>query len=272
MMKDQKAFTLIELLVVISVIVMLIAMFVPGLRMGRKQAQAVVCQSRLKQLGQLAAQLSYDDHIRERTLPDGKKTWVEGFGVWRLITDSREDPKLALCPSASSLLHETVGTRQPWGDTLHSFLLRDRGFEGNKISYGMNFWISIYGNSRGYCWDSFFEKGASNIPVFFDSATIGVCPYNACPPRESEHIAFEKQFFSNILPRVLVSDMAPACINRHNGGINMLFMDWSVRKAGLKELWTLKWHRQYDTSGPWTKAGGVKYEAWPQWMRKLKDY
>jgi prepilin-type N-terminal cleavage/methylation domain-containing protein len=25
-----------------------------------------------------------------------------------------------------------------------------------------------------------------------------------------------------------------------------LFMDGSVRRIGLKELWTLKWHREYD--------------------------
>ena len=49
-------------------------------------------------------------------------------------------------------------------------------------------------------------------------------------------------------------------------------MDWSVRKVGLKELWTLKWHHEYDTAGPWTKAGGVQPEDWPQWMRSFKDY
>lgn len=270
-MKDRKAFTLIELLVVISVIVMLIALLVPCLRMVRKQAQAVVCQSRLKQLGQLAAQHAYENPIRGRTLPDGTRTWVEDFVFWRMIRDSREDPKLALCPSASSLLHETVGTRQPWGDTFHSFRVKD-GFEGNKISYGVNGWINTYSNSRGRSWNTFIEKGASYIPVFFDCATVSVCPYDACPPREFEHITFEHQFFTKILPPDGVTDMSPVCINRHNGDINMLFMDWSVRKVGLKELWTLKWHRQYDTSGPWTKAGGVKFEAWPQWMRKFKDY
>jgi len=62
------------------------------------------------------------------------------------------------------------------------------------------------------------------------------------------------------------------CINRHDGGINSLLMDWSVRKVGLKELWTLKWHPEYNTQGPWTKAGGVKPEDWPAWMRRFKDY
>ena len=52
----------------------------------------------------------------------------------------------------------------------------------------------------------------------------------------------------------------------------MLFMDWSVRKVGLKELWTLKWNRQFDTTGPWTKAGGVDPSSWPEWIRRFKDY
>ncbi len=62
------------------------------------------------------------------------------------------------------------------------------------------------------------------------------------------------------------------CINRHNGGINMLFRDWSVRKVGLKELWALRWHPEFDTSGPWTLAGGVQRDDWPKWMRRFKDY
>ena len=61
-------------------------------------------------------------------------------------------------------------------------------------------------------------------------------------------------------------------INRHNGHINGLFLDWSVRKVGLKELWTLKWRASYDTAGPWTRAGGVQAEDWPKWMRGFKDY
>jgi len=44
------------------------------------------------------------------------------------------------------------------------------------------------------------------------------------------------------------------------------------RTVGLKELWTLKWHREFDTAGPWTKAGGVLPGDWPEWLRKFKDY
>jgi prepilin-type processing-associated H-X9-DG protein len=58
--------------------------------------------------------------------------------------------------------------------------------------------------------------------------------------------------------------MDPFAINRHDGYINGLFMDWSVRKIGLKELWRLKWHRKWDTNG-WSGE-------WPEWMKNFKDY
>jgi len=62
------------------------------------------------------------------------------------------------------------------------------------------------------------------------------------------------------------------CMNRHNGHINSLFMDWSVRKIGLKELWTLKWSPDFDTANVWTRAGGALPDDWPEWMRGFKDY
>jgi len=47
------------------------------------------------------------------------------------------------------------------------------------------------------------------------------------------------------------------CINRHEGHINAVFLDFSVNKVGIKELWMLKWHKAFNTAGLWTKAGGV---------------
>jgi prepilin-type processing-associated H-X9-DG protein len=64
---------------------------------------------------------------------------------------------------------------------------------------------------------------------------------------------------------------ANVCIDRHTGGINVAFMDFSVRKVSLKRLWALKWHREYDTAGPWTPAGGVQPQDWPPWMHHCED-
>ena len=54
--------------------------------------------------------------------------------------------------------------------------------------------------------------------------------------------------------------------------MNMVFLDWSVQKVGLKELWTLKFHRNWNTANRYTKAGGATAGDWPRWMRGFRDY
>ena len=66
--------------------------------------------------------------------------------------------------------------------------------------------------------------------------------------------------------------MRLVCIDRHSGGINSVFLDGSVGKIPLRALWKLKWHRNYNVSGPWTKAGGVVPTDWPVWMRRFRGY
>jgi hypothetical protein len=48
-------------------------------------------------------------------------------------------------------------------------------------------------------------------------------------------------------------------------------LDWSVQHVGLKGLWKMKWNRDYDESGPWTRAGGVTPDNWPEWMQYMPD-
>jgi prepilin-type processing-associated H-X9-DG protein len=69
--------------------------------------------------------------------------------------------------------------------------------------------------------------------------------------------------------------MGRFCKNRHEGYINCLFLDFSVKKIGLKQMWTLKWHRTFNTCGRWTKCGGATTAAWnaaAPWMSKFPEY
>jgi prepilin-type processing-associated H-X9-DG protein len=68
------------------------------------------------------------------------------------------------------------------------------------------------------------------------------------------------------------NEMRRVCLNRHNGAVNSVFLDWSIRRVDLKELWTFKWNRTFNTNGAWTRQGGVQTENWPEWMRGMKDY
>ena len=142
-------------------------------------------------------------------------------------------------------------------------------------SYGFNhavgnywWWDQADEYYRERAWRTVDVRGRDRIPVQFDSAWpwtgygYGYSFYD--PPPQCDAI-----------PTLDVRGSTwfhPSCINRHAGGINTLFLDFSARKVGLKELWTLKWDRKYFTAGPWTKAGGAEPTDWPPWMRSLKDY
>ncbi|RPJ37078.1 MAG: hypothetical protein EHM35_07015 [Planctomycetaceae bacterium] len=101
---------------------------------------------------------------------------------------------------------------------------------------------------------------ADTVPMFLDALRFDLWPNHVDAPASSE------------MGQLAGARMTQCCVNRHDGAVNCLFVDGSVRKVGLKELWTLKWHRSFNTAGPWTKAGGVLPYDWPQWMRPFKEY
>jgi len=132
-----------------------------------------------------------------------------------------------------------------------------------RSSYGFNEWLfsdrfSGQMSSSRLGPDAFSVRGKANVPVLIDCANPGNRPDAGDRPPMSEDRA--------------VGRMGCFCVNRHEAYTNSLFLDWSVRRVGLKELWTLKWYMDFDTAGSWTKAGGAKPEDWPEWMRAFKDY
>jgi len=269
-MSTKKAFTLIELLVVISIIALLIAILVPALQKVRKQARAVVCQANLKRWGTVLALYAEENEGR---VPRGSMAAVWLFrSSWLPDGDPNKPPVyhnlktkgIACCPMAVRPWPGRAGNlissknwriRYSAGSTFEAWQVESPPprFRG---SYGFNNSIAFFTSARDV--ETYSVKGLANIPVILDSGTPSIRHYNDAPPRPGTPSPFNgAQAF---------------CINRHNEHINGLFMDWSVRRIGLKELWTLKWYKDYNTAGPWTKAGGVLPEHWPYWMRKFKDY
>lgn len=262
---------MIELLVVIAIIALLLAIMMPALNRVKGQAQRISCQARLKQWG-LVFKLYTDDHdgyFNDRN--------VGASGLWMAALEPyyKSDAKMLLCPTATKLMANSAD----WG-TFKAATLNDYIF-----SYGINSWTNSVKVDRGARLLEWFWRNTNDvktilydtrepdggtarpnqIPVFGDSTWYDAWPRHTDTPSQTMD-AF------GIGDRGTSGEMNHFCIDRHDGFSNLLFMDWSARDVGLKELWTLKWHRAYVTNGPWTRAGGVRPEDWPAWMRRYRDY
>jgi prepilin-type N-terminal cleavage/methylation domain-containing protein/prepilin-type processing-associated H-X9-DG protein len=298
-MRRIKGFTLIELLVVTAIIALLLAILVPTLQRVRKQTKAVVCQSYLRQWGSIWATYTQDN---DGSLPSryryGAYSWewspvqlpcfLWGWNNDRTLDmdECRRIDGISFCPLATKLanpngdfdgtnyIEPVGGTFMAWGRYWPKEVM-----PGGYGSYGVNFftyWSGLPEQSSKYSrlhWRTSDLKGTYNIPIYLDSCTIGTISWsvgNYNPPERDAVPTYGQPGDAHIhAPYIGLHNF---CINRHDGYVNGLFMDWSVRKVGLKELWTLKWHRQFDTKNEWTKAGGAKPEDWPEWMRNFKDY
>jgi len=280
-MPKARGFTLIELLVVIAIIALLMAILMPALNRANKQAKMVVCQSNLRHWGAVFAMYTgdNDDYFGEGWYEAGKEhQWMHTLRPYY------RDPKLRLCPSAIKPLWEIDsggGIIAGPGFRHIAFAAWGRfpddvpwpGYEGAIGSYALNEWVSnppegaAWGGMPENFWRTTNVKGAGNIPLFLDCWWMGGFPLDEDNPPEYEQWVWGEE-------------MNRYCINRHNGFINACVVDWSVRRVGLKELWTLKWHREFNINGPWTIAGfggnetacaAVWDEAAP-WMSKFPEY
>jgi prepilin-type N-terminal cleavage/methylation domain-containing protein len=292
-------FTLIELLVVIAIIALLMALLAPALSRARKQAKAMVCQSRLRQWGTILALYAQDNEGRFPCNFDGTA------GTWllrgTLLQVASKDPNatqdslyhvrtknIACCPLATKGSDEEspfpldISSFPVSFDVAPPYIVLGNEDAGRPAwvmcrpaprfvgSYGLNRSLfrphfqsisTFVPQSEWRCGANVFSLGnKADIPVVLDSAA----PWGG-PPSANEPPPPPPG-----LPRP--SALSSFCLRRHGVFVNGVFLDWSVRKIGLKELWKLKWFVDFDTNGPWTKAGGVTREDWPEWMRNMKDY
>ena len=260
MRRERDGFTLIELLVVIAIIALLMAILMPALQRVKAQARTIGCQSNLKQWALIFSMYANDHDNKFPGWVDAADPWPQQLkSLWPHHRDSND---LFLCPTARKPASESLRSSnwQLGGATLAWSLRSTNSHVRVDCSYGLNIWAqSIPGpEPDAKYWQTIPGKGAGNIPMLTDSVLWWACRSGAGEPPQYEDVWADSSL--------------PCCMNRHHGFITGVFMDWSSRPVGVKELWTLKWHRQFDTAGPWTRAGGILPQDWPEWMRTFKDY
>ena len=274
-MNKRKGFTLIELLVVIAIIALLMAILMPALSRVREQARTIGCLTNLRQWNFVGAMYTEDN--------DGK-FWsgLNSFGhrwPWQLeprLLDWKMN-KTWLCPTAKKPIIDENGNQVPtfnifnaWGIFKGSHGGRNAPPDGVAGSYSINGYVLSIPTNANFVrnvpakdgWRTPNVAGAGYVPLFMDALRFDLFPLEADGPAEYEFASWIGQ----------ESRMARCCINRHVGFVGCSFMDYSARKVGLKELWTLKWHKSFNTSCPYTLAGGVQPSDWPEWIRPFRDY
>ncbi len=281
-MRARKGFTLIELLVVIAIIALLMSILMPALNRVKEQARTIGCIANLRQWGYISAMYTEDN--------DGK--FWSGVGTtgywwpWQLEDRYKDwkQNKTWFCPTATKPIVDERGVTAPslnvfnaWGifkgnqtDSITGKTY-SAGINGIAGSYGINGYvltIPVTGTFEGGVpakdgWRTPNVHGAANVPLFVDALRFDLWPLEAQGPAEDPFASW----YTNS-----TNHMARCCIDRHDGFVGCLFLDFTVRKVGLKELWTLKWHKSFNTRGSWTAAGGVQSSDWPDWLRPMRDY
>jgi prepilin-type N-terminal cleavage/methylation domain-containing protein len=269
-MSAKRGFTLIELLVVIAIIALLMSILMPALAKVREQARTIGCISNLRQWGVTSTMYAE---------ANSGKLWsgIGDTGWWWLFQLPEElrcwkENKTWFCPTATKPIVDVYGVRAPvlnifnaWGIFKDPYGGYEAGHLGVAGSYGLNSWLLsrplTTDDARKRYWGTLMGvQNPNNVPLFLDALRFDLWPVETTRPAQDQFAAWTDQ------------DMARCCINRHQGFVGCVFADSTVRKVGLKELYTLKWSRLFNTAGPWTRAGGVRLEDWPDWIRPMKDY
>jgi hypothetical protein len=252
------------------------AIVMPATRKLKEQRNMTRCLANLGQWNPVISNYVEDN--------DGK--FFSGYGddsSWWIAQledrhQSRLKNKLWFCPKTTEPLYDehhdrtdTFNIFQAWGIYTTDFRGHDDlSPDGIAGSYGLNGYVlsnaaptdetSTDGTPQNNFWATPPARGAANVPLLVEALHFDVRPQEHEGPASVELAAWSG------------NHMARTSINRHVGFESVSFCDFSARKVGLKELWALKWHRRFNTAGPWTKAGGVEASNWPQWIRPLKDY
>ena len=260
--KHKNGFTLIELLVVISIIAMLLSMILPSLSATKRYARSVICQSRLMEWGLFFTTYAedYNDAFCK-----GPYSYTDTEGhhqntqedLWIYAMEGYYDnPEMLLCVAAERNDGASPFKRS-WGN------IDERPFYG---SYGLNGWVynppvgvtEVSGHPTGNNWRSLNPKKRYNVPVLLDAG------WHTGYPESSDLPASMVEYNTFIYEGDTDNQMRYFAIDRHdNGCVNVLFMDSSIEKVGLKELWRLKWHQNYDA--------GAELPEWPEWMNGIKN-
>jgi len=238
-----RAFTLIELLVVISIIALLLSILMPALSKVKGQAKDLVCKAQLHDWGVAFACYGAENNdavCSAVSMLNGiPVTWDQSLKPYYVNDNIR------LCPSAPRVTPDAIEVV-----TDECFLGTQFGawdIYGSKGSYGMNGYATkptelseqTWSVDPAKCWGNLAVKNASKIPLLADCVWREVFVGVGDLPRPKEAITSEGQL--GAFGRINL-----CLIRRHSKAtVNVVFLDSSVQKVYLPDMFHLSWSRDY---------------------------
>ncbi len=275
-MKLKHGFTLIELLVVISIIAVLMAVMMPALGRAKKQASSVVCTTNLKQWG--TVWMMYAQDYNGKFFRGMTAANVDTIDDWwfNKVSSYVKTEEMRFCPVAKKYDPQSTryygGTYEAWGPFEYSESGERTGTMAFS-SYGVNLWVlnptpltlNPYGFDKRNFWRNINVSGVDKVPLILDAAFSGAYATNTSDSRNGgvANVPMVNEWEKNQHSELVVfkNTINTFSINRHMGAVNAAYLDFSVRKVPIKELWEQKWHRNYDPTE-------CKDWTWPTWMSR----
>ena len=123
-------------------------------------------------------------------------------------------------------------------------------------SYNFNAWcMSVPTGNRAFelLWITPDVKQGDRVPLLMDGAGRS---YETVPLPENEPPMYDGEAETG------EEEINRVCINRHQDGINVLYLDMSVRKTTLKQLWDIDWSKYW-------RDNDIPEPDWPDWIEAI---